>query len=264
MPGGAWIVRSSHNLAPSATPTWSVGTADSDFPIANLLTLEPDVVAKANENTATLRLTWGGAQSLAGLALFNVNFPGVSVALTNNASMSTQNVTAPSPEDNLQINLFFDLTGVANTSATQWEIAVAGAAPVTIGTVVAFSAWTQLPVRIGDRGLTERFPAIEHRTGYGKRLQYRIPVRTRVYELQPFRAQDRNTLRSVRREIYGSITPFALVPDREDTEVALVQGQTEYQERAQYTSGSFPLGTARGTVDMPLVLEEVSGGVSLL
>ncbi len=263
MHGGCYLVRPSKNVAPSATPTWAVGTVNSGFPLANVLTLEPDVVTKANENTATLRLTWGGAKTLVGLALINVNFPGVSVALTNNGGMATQNKTAPSPEDNLMINLFFDLTDVAATSATQWNIAVAGSHPVTIGTVVAIEEWTELRVR-WDYELLERFPALEHRTSYGKRLQYRIPVRSRVYTGTPFYAEDRNTLRTVRREAQGSITPFVLVPDLNDTDVILGQFSGEFSERTQFTDGLFPDSTARGVVEMPITIEEVSGGVSLL
>jgi hypothetical protein len=265
MPAGAWIVRSSKNLAPSATPTWAVGTADSDFPLANVLTLEPDVVAKANENTATLRLTWGASKTLVGLALFNVNFPGVTIGLTNNGGMSTQNVTVPAPEDNLQIHAFFDLDGVASNAGTQWNIAVASTRPVTIGTVVAIEEWTELPIRVGDRKRRQRFPVIEHRTGYQKRLQYRIPVTARQYQCQPFRARDRNTVRTVFREALGPITPLAFLPDRQDTEIALVQLVGDLEEQPENTHGSFPANTARGGhVDMPLTLEEVSSGVSLL
>lgn len=263
MHGGAWFVKPSDNVAPSATPTFSVGTVDSDFPLANVLTLEPDVVTKANENTATLRLTWGGSKTLVGLALINVNFPGVTIALTNNGGMATQNVTVPAPEDDLMINAFFDLDGVANRSGTQWNIAVVGSHPVTIGTVIAIEEWTEVRMR-WDYELKERFPVIEHRTSYQKRLQYRIPVRYRVYSGTPFYAEDRNTLRTIRREAYGSITPVCFVPDRNDDDVLLAQFSGDFAERTTFTDGLFPDDTARGVVEMPITLEEVSGGISLL
>lgn len=264
MHGGAWVCRPSNNAIAAATLSWAVGTADSDFPITNAKTLEPDVVAKANENTATLRLTFGGSTPLVGLVLINVNFPSVTVGLTNNGGMATQNVTVPDPEDDLCVNVFWDLDGVANTSATQWNIPVVGTAPVTIGTIVPVLSWDEFRMRWGQK-LVERFPVIEHRTGYQKRLQYRIPVRSRMFSGTPFYAEDRNLLRTVRREARGSITPFVFLPNRHDTDVALVQhAETDHEEQDEFHDGLFPDNTARGVVTMPLTLEEVSSGVALL
>lgn len=264
MHGGAWYVKPSQNGAADFTPTWAVGTANASFPIANVLTLEPDVVAKANENTATLRLTAGVAKHLVGLLLFNVSFPGITVSLTNNAGMATQTKTVPSPEDGLTINAFFDLDGIANTTATQWNLAVVGARPVAIGTVIPVYGWTETRVR-WDMDFGETFPMIEQRSGHKKRFQYRIPVRYRTYTATPFYAEDRNAIRTLRREAKGSFTAFGFVPDRNDVDVILAQFSGEdHREHAQFTDGLFTDDTARGVVEMPITLEEVSSGIALL
>lgn len=264
MHGGAWVVRPSNNAIAAATLSWAVGTPDSEFPILNAKTLEPDVVAKANENTATLRLTYGAPVVLKGLVLINVNFPGVTVGITNNGGMTAQTKTIPDPEDDLAIHVFWDLEDVLGTSATQWNIPVVGSHPVTIGTVIPVLDWDEFRMRWGQK-LVERFPVIEHRTGYKKRLQYRIPVRTRDFFGTPFYAEDRNLLRTVRRETHGSMTPFVYLPDRNDTDVALVQyAGTDHEEQQVFTDGLFPDSSARGIVDMPVTFEEVSSGVSLL
>jgi hypothetical protein len=261
--GGAWYVKPDKNVAPSGTPTWAVGTANADFPLANVETLEPDVVAKANENTATLRITFGAPVTLVGLAAFNVNFPGVTVGLTNNGGMATQNRTVPAPEDNLMINVFWDLEGVAGTTASQWNIPVVGAAPVTIGTVVAITEWGEFRMRWGYHDL-ERFPVIEHRTGYQKRLQFRIPVRYRVFRGTPFLAADVAAERTLRRLCNGSITPFVFVKDRNASDVRLVQfADDEHSETTEFIDGTDSFETG-GVVEREIRLEEVSGGVSLL
>lgn len=266
MHGGAWYAKPSDNavVASPPTPTWAVSSADSDFPLANVLTLEPDVVAKAIANTATLRLTWGGAQTLVGIAYINVNFPGVAVTLSNNAGMVAQVKTVPSPEDDLSVSVFFDLTDVAGTNATQWNLAVVGSAPVAIGTVIAITEWSEFRMR-WDYELSERFPVIEHRTGYQKRLQYRTPTRYRTFSGVPFYAPDRNALRTLRREAQGSIVPWCFVPDMNDDDVLLVQfGGDAHRERTQWFDGTFPAGDTTGIVEHPITLEEVSNGISLL
>ena len=264
MHGGAWYVRPTDNITATATPTWAVSSADADFPVANVLTLEPDVVAKAVAATATLRLTWGASKTLVGIAFINVNFPGVAVTLSNNGGMVAQVKTVAAPEDEVSASVFFDLTDVANNSATQWDLAVVGSIPVAIGTVIAIEEWSEFRMR-WDYELREQFPIIEHRTGYQKRLQYRIPLRYRTFSGTPFYAADRNALRTLRREAQGSIIPWCFVPDLLDDDVLLVQfGGDEHTERTTWFDGLFPDDTASGIVEHPITLQEVSNGISLL
>ncbi len=263
MPGALYSLPSA-NVAPDATPTWSTGTPDTDYPLANVLTLEPDVPAKANENTASLRLTWGGAKTLKALALINLNCPGVTIQLSNNGGMVAQTFLVPDPEDGLCINAWFDLRDVSSNSGTQWTIAIVGSAPVAIGTVVALESFEELRNR-WDYRIRDRFPVIEHRTSLGKRLQYRTGTRTRLFSGDALLAEDRNAMRTLRREANGSLTPFVLIPDEEDADdVLLVQfAGPDSDEVYRFHAGSFSAATVEGIVDQPLDLEEVNAGVAL-
>lgn len=256
----------SANVIAGATLSWAVGTANASFPLTNAKTLEPDVVAKANETTATLRLTYSGAQALEGLALFNINGRGLTIALTNNGGMATQNKVVPNPEDGLGVNVYWDLRGVASASAAQWNVAVVSAAgPVTFGTVVPISSWsTAMHIRWGFE-LRDVFPVIPKRTGYKKRLQYRIPVRYRMFSGVAPLAADRNALRTLRRETFGTITPWVFVPNSSEGEVLLVQfADEQFSETTKIFRGSFDSSTVHGAVDQPISLEEVNAGVALV
>lgn len=266
MSGSLYALPSKNKLS-TATLSWAVGTANAAFPLTQLSgshALEPDEVAKANETTATLRLTWGGSQALEGLALFNVNGKGTTIGLTNNGGMATQNKVVPSPEDGLGINVYWDLRGVASASATQWNIPIVGAAgPVTFGTVIPILSWSEMHLR-WEHELGDTFPVIEKRTSYKKRLQYRIPVRYRMFSGVALLATDRNALRTLRREAQGSIIAFPFVPDKDDNDVILMQfAMEEHKETYVSVAGSF-LSTVEGIVDQPIVLEEVNAGVALV
>jgi len=255
----------SRNKTPSATLSWSVSSADPLYPIANAATLESDVVAKAQATTATLRATFGGAQALEGVIAINTNWPGLTVPLTNNGGMVSQGRVVPSPEDDLQVNVFWDLREVASASAAQWEIAVSGApGNVTIGTLILVESWEALKIKWGY-GIRETHPVITKVTSHKKKLRYRIPVRYRAFTGTPFWAEDRALMRTLRRETHGPFTPFGFVPDEEDLEAFLVQfSEKDAEETYEFVSGRFDDTTEQGNVPMPIELEEVSGGVSLL
>lgn len=261
---GCLIARPSQNIIADATLTWAVSSADADYPIANAATLEPDVVAKAVDATATLRATFAGARTLEGIIAVNVNWAGLTIGLTNNAGMATQNRVVPDPEDGLAVNVWWDLRGISNTSATQWNLPVAGAsADVTIGTLVLVESWEELRIRWGYR-VRDVLPVIEKRTGHRKRLQYRIPVRVREFSGLPFYAEDRLMLRRLRREAQGSIIPWSLIPDQEDHDAFLVQfAGEEAEETYEFVSGRFDAGTETGIVVQPVDVEEVNAGVAL-
>ena len=262
---GALIAPPSANRTPDAALSWTVGTADADYPVTNAATLEPDIVAKTTgAGAATLRATFGGTERLEGVALINTNLSGLTATLTNNGGMVAQPRVVPSPEDGLSVNVYWDLREVASITATQWNVAVTGAAtPIAIGTLLLIDEWTQLRVRWGwDLG--DVFPRIEHRTSYGKRLQYWVPTRTRRYKSTALDAAQRNTLRGIFREAHGSILPWPLVPDFDDDAVLLVQAlRDEFESTYRIGYGSFSADTATGLVESRVEVEEVSNGVAL-
>lgn len=264
MPGQLYALPSS-NVAGSATPSWAVSSADASYPVTNVLTLDPGLVAKAVAVTATLRLTFGVAQLLEGIVCINTNWTGLTVALTNNGGMATQNRAFVSPEDEVCINGWWDLRDVSGTSATQWNVAVTGApSNVAIGTILAITSWDAFKTKWGYE-MADLFQAIERRTSHKKRMRYRIPVRYRSFTSEAFWAEDRNAMRTLRRSTLGQDTPFAFIPDETDHDAALVQFQElEQPETYEFTDGRYDAATASGVVPMPLVLEEVNAGVALI
>lgn len=255
----------SENLATGATVSWSVGTANATYPVTNVKTLEPDVVAKTTASgSATLAATLGAATALQGVALINTNLRGLTATLSNSGGLAATPRVVPSPEDGLAVNVWWDLRGASGATAASWSIAITGAsAPIAIGTLLLIRTWTLVRVR-WEWELGDVFPVIEHRTSYGKRLQYQIPVRTRKYSALAFDAAQRNFLRQVAREAHGSVTPWTLVPDYEDDAVLLVQFvETDHPETHRIGYGRFDNATAIGIVDRRLELEEVNAGVAL-
>lgn len=262
---GALLASPSQNVGDTATYAWTIGTEDPNYPAQNAATLEPDVPAKTtNDGTALLQATLLVPRTLEGVALINCSFRSHTVELSNNAGMAGQFHDVMSPEDGLCVNAWWDLRGVANTTADEWSVTITGAtAPIAIGTLLLIRTWHHLRVR-WDWELREKFPVIAHRTGYGKRLQYQIPTRTRIYRALAIEPQDRDDLRTLRREAHGSIGPWTLVPDETDVDVLLVQFlEDTHSETYRLLYGTFPEGTASGLLDMPLEVEEVNAGVAL-
>jgi hypothetical protein len=241
-----------------------------NFPVAWSLKEDPEEVAKVTTvaGAATHRLTFGAPVSLAGLLYFNTNLGGLTVTLTNNAGMTAQTFAVPDTEDGLQQNVLFNLEGVANASATQWNLVITGAgAVVGIGrviTVTAAAGWLKPRVR-WQYEIEEVFPDIEHRNSHKKRFVEEIPVRVRMFSCEADWAEDRNMLRSHRRATHGAARSFPLVPDEDDAaDVFLVQ-YTSGAKKEQYNfhDGSFSAGTVDGEVSQRIEAEEVNAGLAL-
>ena len=257
-----------HNVLSTATLSWTVSSEDSDYPLTNLtgvLALESDQVAKAAASTATLRATFDDAQALEGILAINTNWAGLTVALTNNGGMATQNRTFVNPGDGLQINGWWDLRDVAGASATQWNIAVTSAPDqVTIGALLLVSSWDAFKIRWGYR-IGHVRPVISHRTSHQKRLTYRIPVKYRTFTGEAFWSEDRDGVRALHEQTHGSHTPFAFIPDVDDPDAFLVQfTEDPNEETYEFHQGSFEAATATGITPMPIHLEEVNAGVTVV
>lgn len=261
---GCIIGSPADDVAALFTPTWAVGTPNANYPVANALTPEVEEVAKANENTATLQLTAGAPVTLLGLGVFHTNWAGLTVTLTNNGGMVPQTVDVPEPEDSLQINCYFDLRDVGNTTASEWYIAVAASSPVALGRVVPLEDVLEPRVR-WEYQIEEVFPSIEHRNSYRKRFTDRIPVRVREFSCIADWAEDRDLLRSLRRAALGSERAWVLIPDEDDeADVFLVQfSENKHTESYTFHQGSFSGGSAEGEVVQRIEAEEVNAGIEL-
>lgn len=261
---GCIVAKPSANIAGSATPSWSVGTANASYPVTNVITTDPGTVAKANETTASLRLTWGGSKTLKALALINTNLGGKTLTLSNNGGMTPQTVTVPSNADGLLQNCWFDLRDVANNAATQWTIAVTGAsAAVAIGTVLALDALLEPHVK-WSYDLGQRVPAIVHRSSMQHRFAYDVPVRTRPYEGRIDWAEDYTDLTALLIEARKYL-PFFLVVNEDEPDASLVQFADDEVNLSsfEFFTGEFHNSTVDGIVAQTLRCEEVNAGVAL-
>lgn len=254
----------SSNVAPTATPSWAVGTEASGYDVENVLTLVPGDVAKANETTATLRLMFSGNVTPVALVFIHTNWGGASsVTVTNGGSMAPQSVTIRETRDGLCECGWVDLRGVANTTDDQWDIAVAGAdGPVAIGSILVLtsieSPRTKWEYLLGDWAPKVRLtPANAARDFIFSR-----PTRRRSGQFVWHWAEDRPLWRRLWEEAYSTNpTPFPVIPDEDDGDAMLVQFTDDrYRELYAYFSGSFADSSQSGIVERPIeVLEEGAG-----
>ncbi len=258
---GVLYARPSDNVTASATPSLTAGSADSAYPLTNIDDLDTGVVFKATSAACTIRWTFGVAQVLQGVALFNHNLHGLTLTLTNNNGMASQSVVVPAVgQDGLSINPWHDLRSVALASATQWNLAISGAAAnVAIGEVALLAALRDVSIR-WEYTQEEEHPLIEHRTDYGRRLKYKLGVRQRFFAGQALLFEERDDIRRWNRECIGGYYPFVLIPNEDENDALFAEWKDA--RRSESTSWIHP-DRSGGIVEMPLAFEEQQAGLAL-
>ncbi len=256
----------SNNIAPEATPSWAVSSADASYPVTNVLTLEPGDVAKAIATTATLRLTWGGSKTPEIVGLIHTNLGGASsVTVATNGGMVAVTMSIHDSEDGLCQCGWVDLRGLTGVAGTQLNIAVTGATGnVAIGTVVVLDDVYEPKVRWRYR-LGQRMPKIRHETAADTEFIYAVPSRRRSVRCEAHWAEDRPFWRSLQLEAYSvTPTPFLVIPDEEDIHALLAQFDDEsFSELYEFFDGSFASSTQTGLVETPFEVREVGAGAPL-
>jgi hypothetical protein len=218
----AQYARPSENKSPSAT--WSVvsGALLAAFPIANVSDLDPARLIKATGTSLTIRATYGVAQLVKAILIVTHNLAGATVTLTNNGGMASQAITIPTNhEDGMSVNPFKDLSAVAGNSATQWDLAITGAAAnIQIGEVLLCADWRTFNPN-GNWGLRDDdvHPAVVHRTDGGSRRVRDIDTKWRVLaaEIWPTDTAKAEFL-SLARDAHNQVKnwPFVLDADVND------------------------------------------------
>lgn len=181
----------SDNVAGNATITAQSGTADSDYPLTNLVDDNPAKPGKLTTTTGRIMFDFGSAQNIDLVALIHTNLTaGLSVKIQANATDSwgapsiDQAITIPAvPDDGYPLNPWLDLTGISPRSYRYWAIQIAGtnSAAAAIGEV-----WMQATKRSLTRNIQwgavemEEHPAVEHRTTYGVSTVYSLGPRMRT------------------------------------------------------------------------------------
>lgn len=252
----------SKNLAITATPSWVTG-ADASYPAVNGITLDPGEVTKSANASDTFRLTYSSATIVAVLFI-NTNWGGRTVMASTNGGMSAVPVTIVDTEHGNVQNGWVDFRGLSGVAGTQLNIAISsGTGNPALGTILAYTEIESPRTRWGYTDI-DTFPTIEHRSSLKTRFIYRIPTNVRTLKCQGHWAEDRELYRSLRREAYGSVTPFGFIPDEDDDDARLVQAVADtWPEEYEFFDGSFADGSVTGVVTTSLELEEVNAGVAL-
>lgn len=202
-----------------ASATWSLvaGTADSLFPLTNLNNVRPDAVSKLTGTSGTYRATITST-AVQAIVLVNHNLHGLTLTVTNNGGMASQNLVVPAArEDGLPSTAWVDLRAVT-TAATQWNIAIpTNGANVAVGNILLIGTARTLQATWNVK-VKETIPFILHRTDYHVPLGYRMGTAYREVTPSFARESERAAFISLRRASVGPQQPFWLQLDETGTE----------------------------------------------
>ena len=225
--GAIAYCRPSDNIAATATITLPSGTADSAYPSANLVDLDPAKPAKLTTTTGRWVFNFGSAKELLAAVLAHTNIDaGLEVRLQGNATDAwgapslNQTFTMPAAaQHDFRASAFVNLSAVSPRTYQYWSVVVVGtnAAAIAIGEIVLSSALRQFTKNIGmGVAETEEQPVSELRTAGGSSLIYRYGTRKRRLSGELLRddsAADWADMLALVRDARGRGKSFVFMPD---------------------------------------------------
>ncbi len=231
------FLRPADNLVAGGTLSVSSGTADAEFPVANLGNLNPANPAKFTTTTGRWVIDLGSALEidLVWIGPNNLDSGLAGVKIEANATDSwggpslSQTITIPTFDtDRFSINPFLDLTGVSPRSFRFWSLVFtsANSFPLAVGEWVLSTTIRQFSKNI-DMGLVidEDHPMIEHRTDLGVTAVFRYGTKWRTLRggfLSGVEA-DLDAMRSLQRDAGGRGKAFLVIPDQAINEAWFVR-----------------------------------------
>lgn len=245
---GAVYGRPSDNVAGNATISVQTGTADTDYPMTNLVDGNPAKPGKLTTTTGRIVFDFGSAQTLQLVALIHTNLDaGLTVKIQANAtdawgspSLDTA-ITIPTlPLDDYPLNPWLDLSGSVHTYR-YWAIHVSGTNtnPVAIGEVWMQATKRELsPNLLWGYAEAEARPTVEHRTTYGVSTVYPLGprLRTVVGRVKATVAGAADLL-ALERDAKHRANPFLFIlhPDQNDALYVRWAGGS-FAQRYEFTS----------------------------
>lgn len=247
------FARNTDILSYGATWSLTAGTANSSFPLTNLNLVDPGSVSKLTGTSGTYRGTITST-AIQAIAIINCNLGGLTLTVTNNNSMASQNLVVPAAaSDGLSLNAWIDLRAVT-TAATQWNIAVpTNGANVAIGKILLIADVDDYQFRTRWR-LKETKPAIVQRASRGQAWGYPVGTRYRTASLDFIYESQRAAYTTLRRLSVGPSQPCVFMPTSTGTDVVYAWFPNDNWEHERVVT----LATAWSDV-----IEELNPGVAL-
>jgi hypothetical protein len=258
--GQTLYCRPSDIVTANATLSWTVSSANANYPVTNAKDLNPAKPAKAVAVTATLRATFGGAQTLEMMLAGPHNFAGAAgVTLSNGAGLSRAQTVSANRNNGLSVNLFDDFSTAANRSSTTWDLAINTAlANVALGEWSLITTRRTMKIQF-DPEFGLKHKTIIHRTEHDVKLKYWMGTAQRRIQ-GTWRMVEQNSKTEISdflalvEDAQGPYKSFVLCPDSASSEAFLVDLETDEQTIKKQLS-------TFGTADVTFV--EVQRGPAL-
>jgi hypothetical protein len=258
------------NVAADATVSLGSGTEDADYPLENLVNLNPALPGQFTTNTGRVVFDFGSAQRLDIAAIIHHNLTAglTGVRIEGNA---TNVWTAPTfaaaftipayHGDGMPVNPVLDLTAEVGYSASgfrYWSIVVetANAAPVKMGEIVLVETKRDIEDIRWGIPQKEEWPSITHVTDFGVKTIYAFGTK-----LRSFRATGRvsdaevEELRELFRRAYGTARPFLVALTEADDNDAMFVRTPKPEFESEWTAPNHH--------EVSLEFEELSRGLPL-
>lgn len=233
---------------PSVDLIWDASLAmtdeDPDFPVENLQTDSPALVAKSTSNTTTITITTPSATPVA-IALINTN--------AETASLNGDPIAIPATElDGQRRHAWLNMTGSPAGTGTTWTLVLSRTSgAVWIGRVVLVTALSDLPLKYGLTIGRQRPGDIEIVTRLGSVVRVGAQIRTRWASGVVDVIESETMLEALEASAKGSLLPFLFIPDEETNDAWFVRF------RANDFAKGYPDYDVR---PINLVFDEVSSG----